>query len=81
MRRRSLARPASDNQVLAFTASAIAAEWKVAMLTFALVFSAGLFSLLLGLMLFGVMSDRFGRRRLLILSTLFFGAATLATPL
>jgi len=69
-----------DNQALAFTAPAIAAAWGVRMAAFAPVFSAGLFGLLLGSMLFGTLADHFGRRRLLIVCTGFFGAATLATP-
>ena len=69
-----------DNQALAFTAPAIAAEWGVKMAAFAPVFSAGLFGLLLGSMLFGTLADRFGRRRMLIASAAVFGAATFATP-
>jgi AAHS family 4-hydroxybenzoate transporter-like MFS transporter len=69
-----------DNQALAFTAPAIAREWGIAMPAFAPVFSAGLFGLLLGSMLFGTLADRLGRRRLLLACTVFFGLATLATP-
>jgi len=69
-----------DNQALAFTAPAIAADWGVGMASFAPVFSAGLFGLLLGSMLFGTLADHFGRRRLLILCAACFGLATLATP-
>ena len=69
-----------DNQALAFTAPAIAADWGLRMAEFAPVFSAGLFGLLLGSMVFGTLADRFGRRRLLIACTALFGLATLATP-
>ena len=69
-----------DNQALAFTAPAIAADWGLRMAEFAPVFSAGLFGLLLGSMVFGTLADRFGRRRLLIACTAVFGLATLATP-
>ncbi len=69
-----------DNQALAFTAPAIAAGWGVKMAAFAPVFSAGLFGLLLGSMLFGTLADRFGRRRMLLASGAVFGLATLATP-
>ena len=68
-----------DNQALAFTAPAIAADWGLRMAEFAPVFSAGLFGLLLGSMVFGTLADRFGRRRLLIACTAVFGLATLAT--
>ncbi len=69
-----------DNQALAFTAPAIAAGWGVKMASFAPVFSAGLFGLLLGSMVFGTLADRFGRRRMLIVSAAVFGIATLSTP-
>lgn len=69
-----------DNQALAFTAPAIAASWGITMSAFAPAFSAGLFGLLLGSMLFGTLADHLGRRRLLIVCTAFFGVATLATP-
>ncbi len=69
-----------DNQALAFTAPAIAKQWGIGMPAFAPVFSAGLFGLLLGSMLFGTLADHFGRRRLLILCAAFFGLATVATP-
>ena len=69
-----------DNQALAFTAPAIASGWGIKMASFAPVFSAGLFGLLLGSMLFGTLADRFGRRRMLIASAGVFGLATLATP-
>ncbi len=69
-----------DNQALAFTAPAIARDWGIGLPAFAPVFSAGLFGLLLGSMLFGTLADHFGRRRLLLVCAAFFGFATLATP-
>ena len=69
-----------DNQALAFTAPAIAASWGQTMASFAPVFSAGLFGLLLGSMVFGTLADRYGRRRMLIVNAAVFGLATLATP-
>lgn len=69
-----------DNQALAFTAPAIAADWGIGMSAFAPVFSAGLFGLLVGSMLFGTLADRFGRRPLLLVSAAVFGVATLVTP-
>lgn len=73
-----------DNQALAFTAPAIAADWAMGRMevasVFPKVFSAGLFGLLLGSAVFGTLADCFGRRRLLIVCTAVFGLATLATP-
>jgi MFS transporter, AAHS family, 4-hydroxybenzoate transporter len=43
------------------------------------VFSAGLFGLMLGSLVFGSLADAIGRRRMIIASVAFFGAAMLAT--
>lgn len=70
-----------DTQSIAFVAPAIAESWGIAGNAFGPVFSAGLVGLMVGQVIFGLMSDRFGRRLVIITSTLLFGALTFATGL
>lgn len=68
-----------DTQSIAFVTPVIAEDWGVDGKSFGPIFSAGLAGLMLGQLIFSMLSDRFGRRRVIILSTLCFGALTLAT--
>lgn len=70
-----------DTQSIAYVAPAIAAEWGLKPAAFGPIFGAGLFGLMLGALIFGPAADRFGRKRLLILSVFIFGLGSLLTPL
>jgi AAHS family 4-hydroxybenzoate transporter-like MFS transporter len=69
-----------DTQSIAFVAPEIAAAWHVAPAAFGPVFGIGLFGGLLGAMAFGVASDRFGRKPMLLVAVLLFAGGSLVTP-
>ena len=70
-----------DTQSIGFLAPAIAEELGIPVSSFGTVFAAGLFGLMVGTMVTGPIADRYGRKWAIILSTLTFGAFSLATPL
>ena len=70
-----------DNQMMGFSAPAIAAALKIPISAFGGVFTAGTTGLLAGAMSLGRLADQFGRRRCLIGCTLLFGALSFATAL
>ena len=70
-----------DTQAIGFVAPALAKEWGLSKGALGPVFSAGLFGLMIGALLFGPLADRVGRKKIIILSTLAFGIGALVTAL
>jgi AAHS family 4-hydroxybenzoate transporter-like MFS transporter len=70
-----------DNQVIGFSAPAIAAALHIPLSAFGAIFSAGTLGGLIGAASLGTFADRIGRQRSLLICTLLFATLTLATPL
>jgi AAHS family 4-hydroxybenzoate transporter-like MFS transporter len=70
-----------DNGAVNFAAPVITKEWGVAMPAFTSVFGAGLFGLMIGALASGPLADRFGRKVVVLSSTLVFSIFALATTL
>src|ERR1700720_1537609 len=68
-----------DPQAIGYVAPALAKEWGLTKAALGPVFSAGLFGLMIGALLFGPLADRIGRKKIIIFSTLAFGIGTLIT--
>jgi AAHS family 4-hydroxybenzoate transporter-like MFS transporter len=68
-----------DTQAIGYVAPALAKEWGLTKGALGPVFSAGLFGLMIGALLFGPLADRVGRKKIIILSTLAFGIGALVT--
>src|ERR1700737_1241359 len=66
-------------QAIGYVAPALAKEWGLTKGALGPVFSAGLFGLMIGALLFGPLADRIGRKKIIILSTLAFGIGALVT--
>jgi MFS transporter, AAHS family, 4-hydroxybenzoate transporter len=68
-----------DTQAMGYVAPALAKEWGLGKAALGPVFSAGLFGLMIGALLFGPLADRIGRKTIIIGSTLAFGIGALVT--
>src|SRR5687768_9556142 len=68
-----------DVQGITYVAPAISQTWSLPRGALGPTFSAGLFGVMLGALLFAPLADRIGRRRVIIYSCIAFGLCTLAT--
>lgn len=70
-----------DTVAVGYVGPALAAKWGVSKLALGPLFSAALIGLAVGALVAGPMGDKYGRKRILIVSVLFFGLCTLASAL
>ncbi|MFL9926232.1 MFS transporter [Herbaspirillum lusitanum] len=68
-----------DVQAMGYVAPAIINDWNISKASLGPVFGAGLFGMLLGSLVLTPVGDRYGRRPVLIISTLFFSVCMLLT--
>ena len=68
-----------DVQAMGYVAPALLADWKLPNPALGPVFSAGLFGILIGSLVFSMLADKIGRRPVLIGAALYFAILTLVT--
>jgi AAHS family 4-hydroxybenzoate transporter-like MFS transporter len=68
-----------DTQAISYIAPVLAKEWGISRGLLGPIFSSALVGLMVGYLLLSPLSDRFGHRRLMLISTTAFGLLTLAT--
>jgi AAHS family 4-hydroxybenzoate transporter-like MFS transporter len=68
-----------DVQIMGVVAPEIVGEFELSTVQMGYATTAGLLGILLGAFLFSILGDRFGRRPVLIVATLYFAVITLAT--
>jgi AAHS family 4-hydroxybenzoate transporter-like MFS transporter len=68
-----------DAQAMGFVAPALLQQWHITRLALSPILSSGLVGMLLGALVFGPVGDRAGRKRVLVLCTLWFGICSLLT--
>ena len=68
-----------DAQSIGYIAPAIIKSWHISRLALSPVFSSGLVGMMIGALCFGPIADRFGRKPVLVVCTLFLGVSSLLT--
>jgi AAHS family 4-hydroxybenzoate transporter-like MFS transporter len=68
-----------DTQAMSYILPRLAKDWHIPGNALGPIFSSALIGLLIGYLIISSLSDRFGHKRVMILSTLFFGVCTLLT--
>ncbi|WP_233838189.1 MFS transporter [Paraburkholderia sp. ZP32-5] len=68
-----------DTQAMSYILPRLAKDWHIPGSALGPIFSSALIGLLVGYLIISSLSDRFGHKRVMILSTVFFGVCTLLT--